>query len=88
MRELNVLVVGMPNVGKSTLLNTLRNVGIPGRESVSARLYRSVSNLNTTFVSSYHGSDTEGSAHVSATRYDAGTVYTVEALYRPVAVCV
>ena len=29
--ELNVLVVGMPNVGKSTLLNALRAVGIPGR---------------------------------------------------------
>jgi mitochondrial GTPase 1 len=29
--ELNVLVIGMPNVGKSTLLNALRNVGIRGR---------------------------------------------------------
>jgi ribosome biogenesis GTPase A len=28
--EMNVLVVGMPNVGKSTLLNTLRNIGIEG----------------------------------------------------------
>ncbi|RXW21250.1 hypothetical protein EST38_g4616 [Candolleomyces aberdarensis] len=28
--ELNVLVIGMPNVGKSTLLNTLRHQGIKG----------------------------------------------------------
>jgi ribosome biogenesis GTPase A len=31
--ELNVLVIGMPNVGKSTLLNALRNMGIKGRTS-------------------------------------------------------
>jgi hypothetical protein len=37
--ELNVLVVGMPNVGKSTLLNALRNVGIQGRASTSPFLH-------------------------------------------------
>jgi hypothetical protein len=30
--ELNVLVLGMPNVGKSTLLNMLRHAGIKGRK--------------------------------------------------------
>ncbi|KAH8113865.1 hypothetical protein DFH11DRAFT_279948 [Phellopilus nigrolimitatus] len=35
--ELNVLVVGMPNVGKSTLLNALRNMGIPGPTAKALR---------------------------------------------------
>ncbi|KAI0035829.1 P-loop containing nucleoside triphosphate hydrolase protein [Vararia minispora EC-137] len=37
IRELNVLVVGMPNVGKSTLLNALRTVGIEGRTAKALR---------------------------------------------------
>jgi len=41
--ELNVLVIGMPNVGKSTLLNALRDIGIRGRKSLPIFL----SNIST-----------------------------------------
>lgn len=34
---LRALVVGMPNVGKSTLLNALRNLGNPGKTSKAAK---------------------------------------------------
>jgi ribosome biogenesis GTPase A len=40
--ELNVLVIGMPNVGKSTLLNALRNMGIKGRTNLTLILTSSL----------------------------------------------
>jgi ribosome biogenesis GTPase A len=43
--ELNVLVVGMPNVGKSTLLNALRNMGIRGRKCVLLSVF-AISNFS------------------------------------------
>jgi ribosome biogenesis GTPase A len=44
--ELNVLVIGMPNVGKSTLLNALRNMGIKGRELISTLILHFLNRLN------------------------------------------
>lgn len=35
--EMNVLVIGMPNVGKSTLLNALRHIGMPGSKYAPSR---------------------------------------------------
>ena len=48
--ELNVLVVGMPNVGKSTLLNALRNKGIAGRKYWLIFCLLRMSNLTFQFL--------------------------------------
>jgi mitochondrial GTPase 1 len=58
--HLNVLVVGMPNVGKSTILNHLRSYGIRGGERVLFHL------LNPTTVSMCPISNTPLSASSSA----------------------
>jgi mitochondrial GTPase 1 len=48
--EMNVLVVGMPNVGKSTLLNALRNIGIPGRKSLKCHMQFSNATIQFEYV--------------------------------------
>ena len=63
--EVNVLVVGMPNVGKSTLLNALRNVGISGRRYFSTQSQALGSRLR------YLISDTKGASNVCDARYDS-----------------
>lgn len=50
--ETNVLVVGMPNIGKSTLLNALRNMGIDGRKRCMLLPSRNYSMLMNPYSSS------------------------------------
>jgi hypothetical protein len=79
--ELNVLVVGMPNVGKSTLLNVLRDFGIPGRMFCLIFFIRHVF---TTIV--YLRSNAQGPPHFRAAGADQGTFYTAETIGRPTCV--
>jgi hypothetical protein len=69
--EMNVLVVGMPNVGKSTLLNALRNIGIPGREQHF--LFPSV------LVLKRYASHTQGPADIRPPGTHSRAFYTAQA---------
>jgi GTPase SAR1 family protein len=79
--ELNVLVVGMPNVGKSTLLNVLRDFGIPGR---MLRLIFFTRHVFTAIA--YLRSNAQGPPHFRAAGADEGTFYTAETIGRPTCV--
>lgn len=66
--EHNVLVVGMPNVGKSTLLNALRNMGIKGRKLSAFQLVE-FAYTQVMFVLSY--SQSPPNFRVAGTNSDA-----------------
>jgi hypothetical protein len=78
----------MPNVGKSTLLNVLRDVGIPGRtfRFVSFRFifFFFIRHVFTEIV--YMRSNAQGPPHLRAAGADKGTFYTVKTIGRPACV--
>jgi hypothetical protein len=80
--ELNVLVVGMPNVGKSTLLNVLRDVGIPGR--MFRLIFFFIRQVFTAIA--YMRSNAQRPPHFRAAGVDEGTFYTAETIGRPTCV--
>ena len=75
---MNVLVVGMPNVGKSTLLNALRNIGIAGRKFIFTCAMR----LPHADILP-HASNAESAPDVCAARHDAGALDAPEVVRRP-----
>jgi stage III sporulation protein SpoIIIAA len=77
--ELNVLVIGMPNVGKSTLLNALRNIGIRGR-----MLFCILFALRIILI---HPSNAEGSSNFWSSRSHAEYFDTIKTLPRTAGIC-
>lgn len=71
----------MPNVGKSTLLNALRDVGIPGRMFRLTFFFFLIRRVFT--ATAYMCSNAQGPPHFRAPRADEGTFYTAETLGRP-----
>jgi hypothetical protein len=72
----------MPNVGKSTLLNALRHIGISGRELLRpCTVVRAAPDF-----ADY--SDGESAANFSAARYDSHTLDAIEAIGTALDLCV
>ena len=68
----------MPNVGKSTLLNALRDFGIPGR------MFRLISFIRRVFITiAYMRSNAQGPPHFRPAGADEGTFYTAKTIGRP-----
>ena len=74
----------MPNVGKSTLLNALRDVGIPGRMFRFKFFFFSIRHVFTAIA--YMRSNAQGPPHFCAAGADEDTFYTAETIARPTCV--
>ena len=85
--ELNVLVVGMPNVGKSTLLNSLRNVGIRGRKSFISDHWITPDSHDRRallpFISS-PDSNTKSAQDICSARINPRCLDAVKVMFRPI----
>ena len=79
--ELNVLVIGMPNVGKSTLLNALRNKGIKGRELIFTLVLHFLNRLNFYRY-------TKGISDFRKSRDDAGAFNTTKTIIESFSLCI
>lgn len=73
------MVVGMPNVGKSTLLNTLRHVGIKGRAYTIYSSSKRRSNIACRHI--------KGPEDVCQSRAHESTVNQAETLRSTVNIC-